>query len=771
MSVKIGKVPTTKVLKLVSYTTANLPTGTNLNPSIAWDSTTGTVKRYNGTNWTNIGVSGSAGTLDDSYDSGGAGAGRTITVDAGALTLTGSVQVVLAITQSDNFGGMTINKAGAGAGALIALTNSGTGNDITGNAGNWLVTAAGNATFVDVAATTLTAATVRSAASGAVNLAVDASTTGTITLGGTSTGAITLGRATSLSSTLAVTGATTLNAGLTQSGGNVSSTVSATTGDGVLIDGSTVTTGNVFRIEYDAALAGAGFGAISVTEDGSEVWVVGEDGNTTIAGTALGTNALTLTTGDLTVTDGNVNITTSTASAADIVDITRGNSATNGHAIDIAMGTAAIAGNALNINFGNGASTGHAIALTYSGANTGDALNLNMTSNVAGGALVVTGAGTRTDRLVSLTDSSGAAGAETVFIQKTAGAASMILLDNNGVAGSDTLEIDHDGNVTGRGIYIHGAAWTGTASEGLLDIQTSGTSISAGKGIVLNLANTGQHAAAIDGSALDITDAATAPGAGTSYAVRIGATNIEALHVDVGQSLFDELVTLDGGGHLNDNDGLTIGNVSGTPDLKIFSDATNTIVNVASGAMKVGDADGTTNYTQFANATGAITFVGTARPTKSEFIPYNVFTSHSGTPAIAQVGAGIVRGWALDADGDEAIVCTFRVPDNIVAGSTATAYIYWAANAVANDCRLDLTTLAVSESGALAGAGTTNSVTDTTDGTANDLNITAGITTAALTAGQLLAVQVNRDANHAADTLAVDAVIVGVRIDYSAGSV
>ena len=96
---------------------------------------------------------------------------------------------------------------------------------------------------------------------------------------------------------------------------------------------------------------------------------------------------------------------------------------------------------------------------------------------------------------------------------------------------------------------------------------------------MLNLANTGQHAAAIDGSALDITDAATAPGAGTSYAVRIGATNIEALHVDVGQSLFDELVTLDGGGHLNDNDGLTIGNVSGTPDLKIFSDATNTIVN------------------------------------------------------------------------------------------------------------------------------------------------------------------------------------------------
>jgi len=120
MTIKIRGVSRNKSLKLQSYTTANLPTGTSLNPSIAWDSTTSTVKRYNGTNWANIGVAGSAGTLDDSYDSGGEGAGRTITADTGAIVINASgTGRALDLTHSANVICLDINKSGTRKEALL----------------------------------------------------------------------------------------------------------------------------------------------------------------------------------------------------------------------------------------------------------------------------------------------------------------------------------------------------------------------------------------------------------------------------------------------------------------------------------------------------------------------------------------------------------------------------------------------------------------------------------------------------------------------------
>jgi hypothetical protein len=58
---------------------------------------------------------------------------------------------------------------------------------------------------------------------------------------------------------------------------------------------------------------------------------------------------------------------------------------------------------------------------------------------------------------------------------------------------------------------------------------------------------TGQHAAAIAGTLIYLEDDAVAPAAGTSYAMYIDATNIEALHVDTGKVLVDETVTATGG--------------------------------------------------------------------------------------------------------------------------------------------------------------------------------------------------------------------------------
>jgi hypothetical protein len=93
--------------------------------------------------WTEI-TSGT-NTLDEAYDQGGAGAGRSITADTGAVAITvpdTSNNAALALTQND----ITNNPA------AITITNAGSGNDITGNNSNWSVTAAGVGTFDSLSA-------------------------------------------------------------------------------------------------------------------------------------------------------------------------------------------------------------------------------------------------------------------------------------------------------------------------------------------------------------------------------------------------------------------------------------------------------------------------------------------------------------------------------------------------------------------------------------------------------------------------------------------
>lgn len=52
-----------------------------------WDSDDDRLYIYDGTTWVDITATASPNTLDDAYDEGGAGAGRTITVDAGSVQL------------------------------------------------------------------------------------------------------------------------------------------------------------------------------------------------------------------------------------------------------------------------------------------------------------------------------------------------------------------------------------------------------------------------------------------------------------------------------------------------------------------------------------------------------------------------------------------------------------------------------------------------------------------------------------------------------------
>ena len=95
-----------------------------------------------------------------------------------------------------------------------------------------------------------------------------------------------------------------------------------------------------------------------------------------------------------------------------------------------------------------------------------------------------------------------------------------------------------------RVINIDCDDWTGTAGEGVIHIVSDAdTNIPAGTFLFLDQNGTGQHASAINGSIISIADAAAAPAAGTSYAVSIDATNIEALNVATGKALFAEMAT------------------------------------------------------------------------------------------------------------------------------------------------------------------------------------------------------------------------------------
>lgn len=142
-------------------------------------------------------------TLDNAYDQGGAGAGKAITVDTGAIALSNTdadtawlLTLNASPSSSAALGGLQITNGSNSSQDALEFANSGSGYDIYGSGGTWTMSAAGaltcaSATITSLTATTLYNSAIASAASGNTNLTIDASGTGTITLGGTSTGLIT----------------------------------------------------------------------------------------------------------------------------------------------------------------------------------------------------------------------------------------------------------------------------------------------------------------------------------------------------------------------------------------------------------------------------------------------------------------------------------------------------------------------------------------------------------------------------------------------------
>jgi hypothetical protein len=201
------------------------------------------------------------------------------------------------------------------------------------------------------------------------------------------------------------------------------------------------------------------------------------------------------------------------------------------------------------------------------------------------------------------------------------------------------------------------------------------------------------------------------------------------------------------------DNGLTVGFIT-DGNGRTFTAGANTTLrgNIQFGAM----AEATAVKTPAGSVTLNWTVVGGSTPTEEVACD------------ILAVTAGEYSTFDFDQTLPEAAVWDV-VPPRSYTGGTVTAKISWLTTAASGDVVWKIQAVAVADNGSATAYGTAISVTDSANG-ANKVNITA--TTSAITVGGSPAVNVPicfrvvRDAASASDTLAADAKLISVEIQY-----
>jgi hypothetical protein len=560
-----------------------------------YDSTLAQARVYQAGGWSAMDGT-AAGSLDAAYNGGG-----TITVDGGAVTLTDS--------QTDTTGGFLINKTGVVTGtdsADVLYVNSSGAHDTTGrvsllrlnmqtetattpegaritmnaNSDNAIKITKG-AVILDDGALTLT--------SGALTLSSgNLDVTGT----GTFSGTLTASGALSVGTTLALAGVTTAQASIiidadhaeaflvrenadaadvltvdtTQDAGDTTMllTTKVTTGTGLHVDGSTITTGDAVKITVAAATMTAAGAALSVVADGTEVFAVRDDGSIlSVTGTAEGTTALGVTTGDVVITDGDLTlsggeavindgvttsgsgltltstITTSTAGAF----LVTGNSLTSGTmALFTTSGT--VTGTVLGIT-ASGLTTGTVLDMSAAALTTGKVIDISdLDAITSGKAIHIDATGTTqtsgvlvhidsastgitTSGRLLLVDATGDfndTGGAVVEIQSVHTTGVGLLMTMDAVTDGFGLDMTADGLTSGAGVRLVSSSTGLTTAGNILYVQASGDFNDAGAAVVeIESAHTTGVGllmtmdAVTDGFGLDMTADALTSGAGARF--------------------------------------------------------------------------------------------------------------------------------------------------------------------------------------------------------------------------------------------------------------
>jgi hypothetical protein len=321
------------------------------NDVILYRGTGGVLKFWDGSSATTLGSAGAlvSYTLNDAYDD-----GVVLTVDNGAVVMNGVAQATAVLSLTGDAGTTA---------PILLFTNAGSGNDITGTSSLWSVAATGAAIFLSVATDTISSA-------GATDLTLETNAgtnSSKIVITDAANGAITA--AMNGTGKFVISGTTETNVGFQLTNGdaaisdgsltiidddNAATVTITTTGNSncLTIVADSVATGNVIDVNADGVTSGAlihldssAAGMVGSFIDcyngAGSVFTIGVDGATVIAGTASGSNVLTLTLGDLKLSGGAQFITqTANAAALTIVaDATVGNIVIDVNADGVTTGT------------------------------------------------------------------------------------------------------------------------------------------------------------------------------------------------------------------------------------------------------------------------------------------------------------------------------------------------------------------------------------------------------------------------------------------------
>jgi len=475
-------------------------------PGSLWMDTSNAILKYNaGTisspSWTST-ASAAAQSLDGAYnnDSGE----RTVTVDGGSIVFDcsdSSNDYALVINNTSTSGalaaGLTIDSEGNGstitAGLLFKTTGTSAAITTAIDASDSGITTSLSIGATAIAGTYFTVSNVGLV--GCVGLGYGAGTlsgTGDIAINTTAFTVTGATGATLISSTLHVTGACTFDstvsgtftgtwASTTWSAATVTITPAATTGDGVTITGDTVTTGNILKIHADASLSTGYF--INCMDVSAAKFTVAEDGSVTIAGTGAGTDALTLTLGDIVLVNGHIDLTNGDFTMAE-GKITA--TTTTDEASKISRNKTGATTAMFEFETTHTGDTG--VTLTIDNDCTGDGKALEITYAGTSDAVTISGA-CAADAVVQVTATHATAAVLELISAASATQSIALFAPTQAAAATGWL----GGNNTGM-IHIASAGNLGSATASMLYIAYSGTGTATGLGTSIRVVDTGATA-------------------------------------------------------------------------------------------------------------------------------------------------------------------------------------------------------------------------------------------------------------------------------------
>lgn len=271
---------------------------------------------------------------------------------------------------------------------------------------------------------------------------------------------------------------------------NTATTIGASASAGVVqVESTSLTTGAAVNVQLTEGTLNGGFyySAWDATA-GARVFSVGENGAIVAAGSAAGTDVLTLTAGDLTITSGDFVISAGNVSLTEDADGTAlaivADSATTNDIITVS-GDGLTSGTALYISLTEGTLNGGYYIECYDESDTEQVFTV-----AEDGATTITGSAAGTDALTlsagdfTVTSGDVVVSAGSVSITESADGTAFAVVANSATT-NNVATVTANGLTTGTGLLVTSSGTITNAGEGLVNIV--GTGITSGDALKIDL--------------------------------------------------------------------------------------------------------------------------------------------------------------------------------------------------------------------------------------------------------------------------------------------